>query len=45
MHPRGYIWFGLNVILFVFTYFLLPETCDRTFEEIYEMIEAELASR
>lgn len=45
MHPRRYIWFGSNVILFVFTYSLLPETCNRTFEEIYEMIEAELPAR
>ena len=45
MHPRRYIWFGSNVILFVFTYFLLPETRDRTLEEIHEMFEAELPAR
>ncbi|SPO01674.1 related to monosaccharide transporter [Cephalotrichum gorgonifer] len=41
----GYIWFGSNVILFVFTYFYLPETRDRTLEEIHEMFEAKLPAR
>lgn len=41
----GYIWFGSNVIIVVFTYFLLPETRDRTLEEIHEMFEAKLPAR
>ncbi|KAK3342158.1 MFS transporter, partial [Lasiosphaeria hispida] len=41
----GYIWFGSNVILFAFTYFYLPETRDRTLEEIHEMFEADLPAR
>lgn len=38
----GYIWFGSNMILFVFTWFYIPETRDRTLEEIHEMFEAKL---
>ncbi|CAI4213280.1 unnamed protein product [Parascedosporium putredinis] len=38
----GYIWFGSNAILLVFTYFFIPETRDRTLEEIHEMFEAKL---
>jgi hypothetical protein len=41
----GYIWFGSNMIMVVFTYFLLPETRDRTLEEIHEMFEAKLPAR
>lgn len=42
--PR-YIWFGSNVILFVFTFFYVPETRDRTLEEIHEMFQAKLPAR
>jgi hypothetical protein len=38
----GYIWFGSNMILAIFTVFFLPETRDRTLEEIHEMFEAKL---
>lgn len=41
----GYIWFVSNVIMVVFTWFLLPETKDRTLEEIHEMFEARLPAR
>ncbi|CAK7236597.1 hypothetical protein SBRCBS47491_009692 [Sporothrix bragantina] len=41
----GYIWFGSNMILFVFTWFLIPETRDRTLEEIHEMFEAGVPAR
>ncbi|KAH8897653.1 MFS transporter [Thozetella sp. PMI_491] len=41
----GYIWFGSNLIMVVFTYFMLPETKDRTLEEIHEMFEAKLPAR
>jgi hypothetical protein len=41
----GYIWFASNIIMVVFTYFLLPETRDRTLEEIHEMFEAKLPAR
>ena len=41
----GYIWFGSNTIMVVFTYFFLPETRDRTLEEIHEMFEAKLPAR
>ncbi|KIW84631.1 hypothetical protein Z517_00019 [Fonsecaea pedrosoi CBS 271.37] len=41
----GYIWFGSNVVCVVFTYFFLPETRDRTLEEIHEMFEARLPAR
>jgi len=44
--PRyGYIWFGSNVIVVIFTWFFLPETKDRTLEEIHEMFEAKLPAR
>lgn len=43
---RGrYIWFGSNVILFAFTFFCIPETRDRTLEEIHEMFQAKLPAR
>ncbi|KEF56624.1 uncharacterized protein A1O9_06813 [Exophiala aquamarina CBS 119918] len=41
----GYIWFGSNMIVAVFTWFFLPETRDRTLEEIHEMFEAKLPAR
>ncbi|KAI5861966.1 MFS transporter [Durotheca rogersii] len=41
----GYIWFGANAILFVFTWYFIPETRDRTLEEIHEMFEAEVPAR
>lgn len=41
----GYIWFGSNMILFVFTWFFIPETRDRTLEEIHEMFEARVPAR
>jgi hypothetical protein len=40
-----YIWFGSNLILFIFTYFYIPETRDRTLEEIHEMFQAKLPAR
>jgi hypothetical protein len=36
----GYIWFGSNMVLVLFVIFCLPETKDRTLEEIHEMFEA-----
>ena len=45
MNLDSYIWFGSNVILFIFTYFLIPETRDRTLEEIHEMFQAKLPAR
>lgn len=41
----GYIWFVSNMIMTVFTWFYLPETRDRTLEEIHEMFEARLPAR
>ncbi|KJR81452.1 sugar transporter [Sporothrix schenckii 1099-18] len=41
----GYIWFGSNAILFVFTWVFIPETRDRTLEEIHEMFEAGVPAR
>jgi hypothetical protein len=41
----GYIWFGSNMVLLVFTWFYIPETRDRTLEEIHEMFEAKLPAR
>jgi len=41
----GYIWFGSNIVILIFTYFFLPETRDRTLEEINEMFEARLPAR
>jgi Sugar (and other) transporter len=35
----GYIWFGTNSLLVLFTIFFLPETRDRTLEEMHEMFE------
>jgi hypothetical protein len=44
VQPR-YIWFGSNAILFIFTWIFIPETRDRTLEEINEMFEAKLPAR
>ena len=33
------------MILFVFTWFFIPETRDRTLEEIHEMFEAKVPAR
>lgn len=41
----GYIWFGSNMILAIFTWFFLPETRDRTLEEIHEMFEAKVPAK
>jgi hypothetical protein len=38
----GYIWFGSNMVLVLFVIFFVPETKDRTLEEIHEMFEANL---
>jgi hypothetical protein len=38
----GYILFGSNMIVPIFTVFFLPETRDRTLEEIHEMFEAKV---
>jgi hypothetical protein len=35
----GYIWFGTNLLLVLFTIFFLPETRDGTLEEVHEMFE------
>ncbi|KAH8819240.1 MFS transporter [Xylogone sp. PMI_703] len=35
----GYIWFGTNTLLVLFTIFFIPETRDRTLEEVHEMFE------
>ncbi|KAF1953111.1 MFS transporter [Byssothecium circinans] len=41
----GYIWFVSCIIMTIFTYFFLPETRDRTLEEIHEMFEVGLPAR
>ncbi|KAI2468531.1 general substrate transporter [Annulohypoxylon bovei var. microspora] len=41
----GYIWFASNVIVFVFTWAFIPETRDRTLEEINEIFEAKVPAR
>ncbi|KAI1426736.1 MFS transporter [Xylaria sp. FL1777] len=41
----GYIWFASNVIVAVFAYLFLPETRDRTLEEIHEMFENNVPAR
>jgi hypothetical protein len=41
----GYIWFGSNIVCVIFTWFFLPETRDRTLEEIHEMFEARVPAR
>jgi hypothetical protein len=35
----GYIWFGTNALLVIFTICFIPETRDRTLEEVHEMFE------
>lgn len=41
----GYIWFGSNLITFTFIFFYVPETKDRTLEEINEMFQARVGAR
>ncbi|KAI1092260.1 general substrate transporter [Rostrohypoxylon terebratum] len=41
----GYIWFLSNIIVFVFTWCFVPETRDRTLEEIDEIFEAKIPAR
>lgn len=41
----GYIWFGSNMILFIWTWLYIPETRDRTLEEISDMFEARIPAR
>lgn len=41
----GYIWFGSNIVLAIFTWFFLPEPRDRTLEEIHEMFENKVPAR
>ncbi|OTB09745.1 hypothetical protein K445DRAFT_71713 [Daldinia sp. EC12] len=41
----GYIWFGSNVVVFLFTWAFMPETRDRTLEEINEIFEAKVPAR
>ena len=41
----GYIWFPSCVISCIWVYFFLPETKDRTLEEIDEMFEARVPAR
>ncbi|RDL39919.1 uncharacterized protein BP5553_04259 [Venustampulla echinocandica] len=41
----GFIWFGSNMVLCVFILIFVPETKDRTLEEIHEMFEAKLPVR
>lgn len=41
----GYIWFGSNLIMCAFVYFCVPETRNRTLEEIHEMFAARVPAR
>ncbi|EXJ68167.1 uncharacterized protein A1O5_08782 [Cladophialophora psammophila CBS 110553] len=41
----GYIWFASNVIILIFVYFVVPETKDRTLEEIDEMFDEKIGAR
>ncbi|KAI1453823.1 general substrate transporter [Annulohypoxylon moriforme] len=41
----GYIWFVSNMIVFTFTWAFIPETRDRTLEEINEIFEAKVPAR
>ncbi|KAK4937700.1 hypothetical protein LTR10_021710 [Elasticomyces elasticus] len=38
----GYIWFGSNICIIIFIFFFVPETKDRTLEEIDEMFEQKI---
>ncbi|KAI0878349.1 MFS transporter [Hypoxylon argillaceum] len=41
----GYIWFASNLMVAAFAYLFLPETRDRTLEEIHEMFENKVPAR
>jgi hypothetical protein len=41
----GYIWFGSNFVVAIFIWFYIPETRDRTLEEVHEMFEARVPAR
>ncbi|KAI0866749.1 MFS transporter [Xylaria cubensis] len=41
----GYIWFASNLVVVIFAYLFLPETRDRTLEEIHEMFENKVPAR
>ncbi|KAI0880607.1 general substrate transporter [Annulohypoxylon maeteangense] len=41
----GYIWFVSNMIVFTFTWAFIPETRDRTLEEINEIFESKVPAR
>jgi MFS transporter, SP family, sugar:H+ symporter len=41
----GYIWFVSNFITLIFVFFFIPETKDRTLEEIDEMFHARVGAR
>jgi MFS transporter, SP family, sugar:H+ symporter len=41
----GYIWFPSNLLTFIFIFFFIPETKDRTLEEIDEMFINKVAAR
>jgi len=41
----GYIWFGSNTLAVVWIFFFLPETKDRTLEELDEMFAANVPAR
>lgn len=41
----GYIWFCANIIQAIWMFFFMPETKDRTLEEIHEMFDEKVAAR
>jgi MFS transporter, SP family, sugar:H+ symporter len=41
----GYIWFVSNLVTAIFIFFFIPETKDRTLEEIDEMFQNKVAAR
>jgi len=41
----GWIWFGSCLIMFIWMFFFLPETKDRTLEELDELFEAKIPAR